>query len=237
MKLPLLALTLALSGGCAAHECLVKQIRVSVQWIEVPHPVLTELTGGEKKSGSALHDAVRAYVKEGKAKIVETNIVVCRSGQKATIESIREEIYPVEYEPPSIPNSVSDSPEVAALMTFKLVNPANRNFPSFATRNPGVTMEDEATIGHNDSIIELRFVPGIVSLGPYVTWMKHKDQWGDASFKMPVFESWLANASLTVANGKFELATVISPKSTQPAPAVLNKILIFVRADIISAGR
>ena len=238
MKLHLLALTLAVSGVCAAHQDAPKQIRVSVQWIEVPHPVLTELSGGEKKSGAVMHDAVLAHVKEGKAKIVETSIVVCRSGQRAKVESIREEIYPVEYEPPSLTPYIPPSPEQLASKQRNSVFPANRDLiNTFATRNIGVTMEVEPTIGNNDSIIELRFVPEIVSLGPYVTWMEHKDQWGDASFRMPVFESWRANASLTVANGKFELATVISPKSTQPTPAVMKKILLFVRADVITAGR
>jgi hypothetical protein len=32
--------------------------------------------------------------------------VTARSGQKATIEIIREFIYPTEYEPPELPNSV-----------------------------------------------------------------------------------------------------------------------------------
>jgi hypothetical protein len=226
MKLYLLSLTLALTGLCAAHQDPPKHVRVSIQWIEVPHPVLTELTGGEKKSGSALHDAVRAYVKEGKAKIVETSIVVCRSGQRAKVESIREEIYPAEYNPPGSDHE-----------PYPPVESDIRGFTSFATRNTGVTMEVEPTIGDDEAFIDLRFVPQIVSPDRLINWMEHKDQWGDASVRMPVFESWRVNTSLTVAAGKFELASVISTKPTQLAPAEMKKILLFVRADIISAGR
>lgn len=225
MKLPLLTLTLAVSGVCAANLDPPRHVRVSVQWIEVPHPVLTELTAGEKKGGSALHDAVMAYAKEGKAKIVETGIVVCRSGSKATFESIREEVFPTEYNPPGSIGDISP------------MNPLHRNFTAFDTRNTGVTMEVEPTISDDRGLIDLRFLPEIVAHGRSITWKEHKDPWGDASIRMPVFERSSVNTSLTVATGKFELATVISPKPTQPAPAVLKKILLFVRADVISPGR
>ena len=236
MKLYLLSLTLALSGICAAHQD-PKHVRVSVQWIEVPHPVLTELTGGEKKSGPALHDAVLACVKEGKAKIVETSIVVCLSGQRATIESIREEIYPTEYNNAVMPWNVPPSPELLALMKPKPVNPATRSITAFQIRNTGMTIEVEPTIGDNEALIDLRIVPEIATPGRLITWMEHKDQWGDASIRMPVYENWRVNTSLTVAAGKFELASVISPKPTQPAPAVMKKILLFVRADVITVSR
>lgn len=232
MKLHLLALTLAISGVCAANQDAPQHIRVSLQWIEVPHPLLTELTTGEKLSGSAIHDAVMARAKEGKAKIVETGIVVCRSGQRSVIESIREEIYPAEYHPSRW--NVAPAPE--QLPPIPPFNPAYRNFTAFDTRNTGVTITVEPTLSELEGQIDLRFEAEVISPSRLITWMEHKDPWGDASVRMPVFERWSVNTGLSLTNGKFELATVISPKPTQPAPAVLKKILLFVRGDVITVS-
>jgi hypothetical protein len=222
MKIYLLALLLALPNVCFAHQDPPKHIRVSVQWIEVPHSLLTELTSGEKKSGSEIHQAVLASVKEGKAKILETGIVMGRSGMRSSIESIREEIYPTEYNPPG-----SDAPPSPPVV------PRTRGITSFEPRNVGVMIEVEPTLGSDDSIIDLRFNAEIVAPGRLVTWMEHKDRWGDASVRMPFYEKWTVTTALILANGKFDLASVISPKATQPAPFVLSKILIFVRADVM----
>jgi hypothetical protein len=235
MKLHLLALTLAISGVCAAHQDPPNQVRVSLQWIEVPHPLLTELTSGEKLSSSAIHDAVMAHVKEGKAKIVETGIVVSRSGMRSMIDSLREEIFPTEYQPYSLGLNVPPLPEDLALM--KPMNPADRSMMDRKTRNTGLTIEVEPTLSESGGIIELRLEAEVISPGRLVTWMEHKDQWGDASIKMPVYERRSIKTVFSLTNGKFELASVISPKPTQPAPAVLKKILLFVRADVITVSR
>jgi hypothetical protein len=229
MKPQLLALTLAASGMCAAHQDAPRHFRVTIQLIAVPHPVLTELTGDGKKSGSALHDAAFAHVKEGKAKLLETCMVAGRSGQKTVIESNREEIYPTEYEPPLLPSG-------AAMMPQPPMNPAYRNITAFETRNTGVTFSIEPTVGMTKSDIDLRFKAEVITPVRLETWMEHKDQWGDASIRMPVYERWSVNTWLSLTNGKFELAAVISPKTTSHTSAALNKILVFVRADALPAS-
>lgn len=226
MKFYFFLLTLASCGVCMAHQDAPRHIRMYFQWIEMSHPLLTEMMSGEKKSGTALHAAAFAYVKEGKAKIVNTDIVVCKSGQRSNIESIREEIFPTEYSPPG---SVGEP--------YPPVVPDIRSITSFETRNTGVMIEVEPTLGNDDSIIDLRLNAEIVAPGRLVTWMEHKDQWGDASVRMPFYETWRVQTSLSIANGKFELAHVISPKPTQPTPFVQTKILLFVRADVVSVSR
>jgi hypothetical protein len=46
-------------------------------------------------------------IKAETAKLLETSLVVARSGRKATTESIRERIYPTEYEPWELPCTVA----------------------------------------------------------------------------------------------------------------------------------
>lgn len=225
-----------LSGICSATQYQPTLIRVSVQFIEVPHPVLTEWMSGEQTSGPALHAKAMALSKTGGAKVLETSMVVCKSGQKATVESIREEIYPTEYAPPALSGSIGSVPSPRILPTSPM-NPMFRSPTAFDTRNTGVTIEVEPMVRENDSIIDLRFDPEMVKRLRLETSMEHKDAWGDAPIRMPIFEKWGSQSSLTLQSGTFELAAVIAPKPDEPAPAVSRRILLFVRADILPDPR
>lgn len=218
----ILLMGILLGGVCHADQDTPKQVRVSIQYIEMAHPVMTELLDGGGKGGAAIHTKAIALVKSGETKILETTMVIARSGQKATVESIQEFIYPTEYNPPG---SDYNTPRF---------NPPLRSIGSaFATKNTGITLEIEPTIGADGVIVDLRFLPEFVRHLRSDTFMEHKDKWGDASLRMPVFEKWAANTSLTLMAGKFELASVINPKVQAPPPAVSQRILMFVRADVI----
>lgn len=100
--------------------------------------------------------------------------VTAKSGQKATIEIIREFIYPTEYSPPQIPNSVGQTSGGGGNNsggggggTFP-VTPATPT--AFQTRNTGVTLEIEPTIGENDFVIDLRFVPEITEFEGFINY-------------------------------------------------------------------
>ena len=228
-------LSLLTCGICSANQGPPKHIRVSFQYIEVTHPVLTEMLAAKDHGGPALHAKAIALAKQGKAKILETCMVVTRAGHKATVESIRELIFPTEYQPPELQNSVPLTPEQrAAMAPHPPVNPVFRSITAFETRNTGVTFEVKPTLGANDQIIDLRFVPEIVNLIRVDTWMEHTDPWGDASLRMPVLETWRVNTSVTLLDGQFELVSVITPKPAAPAPAAARKILVFVRADVLT---
>ena len=156
-------------------------------------------------------------------------MVVCRSGRKATLESIREEIFPTEYTSPQLP---CGNPSNVRLASDPPTNPLFRSPTAFDTRNTGVTFEVESTVSSNGTI-DLHLSPDIVTPLRLETWMEHVDRWGDASIRMPIYESWRLNTSINVESGKFELVSAISPKSNAPVPAVMRKILVFIRADIL----
>ncbi len=220
-----------LCGICSAHQDPPTQVRVSIQYIEVPHPVLTDWMSIDQTSGSILHAKAMALSKTGGAKVLETSMVVCNSGQKATLESIREEIYPTEYAAPGMPcnfpppGTISETP----------IHPMLRSPTAFETRNTGVTLEVEPTIGENG--IDLRLIPEIVKRLRLETSMEHKDAWGNAPIRMPIFEKWGSQSLLTLQSRKFELAAVITPNPEEPVPAVSRRILLFVRADTLPNPR
>ncbi len=140
--------------------------------------------------------------------------ITARSGQKATIEVIREFIYPTEYEPPELPqgggggNNGGVGGQAAAL----IATPATPT--AFETKNLGVTLEIEPTIGENDFVIDLRFLPEIVEFEGFINYgspilSPGRDIFGNAvssvitenRIEMPVFSKRSVNTSLTIYDG------------------------------------
>jgi len=143
--------------------------------------------------------------------------VTARSGEKALIEIIREFIYPTEYEPPELPNSIGGSVNGGGLGLGSSsgifpVTPATPT--SFETRNTGVTLEIEPTIGGNDFVIDLRFAPDIVEFEGFVNYgspiqSPATDFLGNPTtvtitenrIEMPVFSSRRVTTALTIFDG------------------------------------
>ena len=145
--------------------------------------------------------------------------VTAKSGQKATIEIIREFIYPTEYEPPQLPNSVGqtsgNSGGIGGLSSGGGSFPVTPATPTaFSTRNTGVTLEIEPTIGENDFVIDLRFVPEIVEFEGFINYGSPIQSPGtdalgnpvvttitENRIEMPVFSSRRVNTQLTIYDG------------------------------------
>jgi general secretion pathway protein D len=143
--------------------------------------------------------------------------ITARSGQKATIEIIREFIYPTEYEPPEVPQGGGGQNGSVA----PIVTPATPT--AFETRNTGVTLEIEPTIGENDFMIDLRFVPEIVEFEGFINYGSPIQASAEAGIfddlgnligvipttvtltenriEMPVFATRRVNTALTIYDG------------------------------------
>jgi len=89
--------------------------------------------------------------------------IVSRSGERSKIEIIREFIYPTEYEPPELPNTVGTGTGGVFPVT-----PATPT--AFETRNVGVTLEVEPTVGPDKNFIELSLRPELVEFQGFVNY-------------------------------------------------------------------
>lgn len=209
-----------------------QQVRVSVQYVELPHSEVTSLLS-ESPGNAALHAKAMEMVRGKKARIVETCIGVCQSGGKATIESVREEIYPTEYKPPTLPCSIGESTAPFILPESKS-SLKHRAFFAFETRDAGTTLEIEGVDVLNEGrIVWLQLVSELSSRLRLETMSEYMDKRGDATGRMPIYETWRTNTGLTVCAGRFSLVSVFSPKRQVPAPFVDSRVLLFVRADVL----
>jgi hypothetical protein len=216
-----------------AYQDAPQHVRVSVQYFSLPLGTLNELFADETSGDAVLHEKIMALSKERKAELIDSNMVVCRSGQKATIESIREEIYPTEYEPPGLPIPTDQLPLIPH--TANHFRPILSTPTAFETRNTGTTLEVEATY-ESPFLVSLRMVPEKVMHNGLITLSEHTDYWGKADIRMPVFETWRANTTMILKPGTYALVSSIKPKRALPVPFLENRILLFVRADLLGTA-
>ena len=137
--------------------------------------------------------------------------VVAKSGQKALIEVIREFIYPTEFEPPQVTQGTTGSSSGGTTSggSAPLATPASPS--AWETRNLGVTLEIEPTIGENDFLVDLRFVPQITEFDGFINYgspINASDPVTGTPFAItenridqPVFSTRRVSTSMTIYDG------------------------------------
>jgi general secretion pathway protein D len=99
--------------------------------------------------------------------------VTTRSGQKATINIVRDFPYPQEFEPPQIPQSTGGSQTLSILPDVEqqqdpVVTPS---FPTdFTTRKLGVSLDVEPQIGPDGYTIDLSLSPEVVDFDGFINY-------------------------------------------------------------------
>lgn len=213
-----------------------ENIRIAVQFIELSPAALSQALDDSAGSGAKLHAAARTLVRAGRAKLLDTVVVNAQSAAgKGTVQSVMERIYPTEYEPPNLPNQVGGGgiepgfPPVdkSAVIIARPTIPK-----AWDTRNVGMTFEAESNYNEDRNTITVALLPEWVGETADQVWMAHKDEWGDASLRMPTFVTVRCDTSLVLKPGRFALAGVVTPQPEPPPPALSRKVLIFVRADL-----
>jgi len=213
-----------------------KFVQVQVEFVEMAHETLTELlflADPPSADATPLRRQVAGLVEADKAKVLETMMVVARSGDKATGESIREFIYPLEYEPPgaSLPDKAGDlTPEKVKALSM-LASPATPT--SFEKRNLGSALEVAPNLGASGRVIDLQISPEIVWHTGNTVWAERKDGLGNvSSCQMPNIYKLSLDTAITCLDGQYTLVAVLSPKDGQGAADFTRKVMVFVRCDL-----
>lgn len=226
-SLILIAVAALATGGLRAEP---PNIRVSVQLIELPHPELTKLLGN---TGTKLHPAAKALIRDGKAKLIDSSVITTISRQKGTAESIGERIYPTDPDPDEHRFAPPQPPSDFKVPPFQVGRPFYGSaWTAWDTRHTGMTFEADPSYDEDAKTITVRLVPEWVGMTTPTTWVEYVDEWGDASDRRPTFTALRCNTNLTLAPGRFVLAAVLTPQPEPPPPAVARKVLVFVRADL-----
>lgn len=221
--------------GEVADADLPKMIRVHAEFIEMPQATYTELLS--KPSTSANDTQLRAECAEliagGEARLVESMSVTAIPGQAATVESIAEYIYPTEYDPGEVPQEVNGIPPGPDAMA--LGSPPNPT--AFDIKNTGSTLEVEAQIDVNETFIELRFTPTIVYFVDNLNYGADEHRGAAGPILMPQFYVLSVRTGASLINGQPTMVAAHSPKNEEGFTDSSRKIMLFMRADLLTVGK
>jgi hypothetical protein len=216
-------------------ESAPKMIQVQLEYIELPHEALTKLlflTEPKTTDAGPLRKTLQEMVARNEAKVLETQLVVSKSSNKSTTDSIHEFIYPTEFEPPSLPCTPKskDSPP-----PMNGPFPANPAMPTaFDTRNLGSNLEVEPTAGM-DGVVDIRMAPQLVWHTRDTTWQETKDSMGNLSqVRMPDIYTLSVNASVTCISGQYTLVSVQSPMNEKGETDFSRKVVVLLKCDVLS---
>ena len=202
----------------------------------------------EGKGGSELYARLSSGSEKDGVRQESFDIVRCRSGNKANLASITEEIYPTEFEGSSMPATVGiavpsadsgDTPAPATNLSGGApatdgpgVLPSPATPTSFDTRDVGKSLEVQATIGEDpsDPLVDLRFNPEHVSFVGREVWGQ-----GVSTAEMPVFESQRTHTSMVVRkNHTTFMGTISRPPVSQADPDSANRVwFAFVTVKVV----
>ncbi len=204
-----------------------KLIHVIVEYIEVEHTDFSDWLFENRLTGNAtpLRKELQKWVKEKRGTILDTALVVARSGQRAKTEAIDEFIYPTEMDPPEIPNQLT----ITGPLETAPITPQTPT--AFETRNLGTTLEVDPVLGADNVTIDLNLSPEIVNLAGYTHWLSEET---DPFFRiqMPKFHAMKTTTQVTLIDGEYGLLGSSRPTEAAVEGREDPYVLIFVRADI-----
>jgi len=181
-------------------------------------PGILSITGLFDNSSAQM--IMRGLAQKKGTDVMTAPSILAKSGESAMIEVIREFIYPTEYEPPELPQSVgttstsSNNGDAGGGGSAEIfpVTPATPT--GFETRNTGVTLEIEPTIGENNYSIDLRFAPELVEFEGFINYGSPIQTLGqdilgnpvsititENRIEMPVFATRRVTTGLTIYDG------------------------------------
>jgi general secretion pathway protein D len=160
-------------------------------------------------SDSTIQMMMRGLNQQTGVDTMATPSVVTRSGQTASVRVVREFIYPSEYEPPQLPNTVGESGGISP------VTPANPT--SFNMREVGIVLEVLPTATDDKRYIDITLSPefvnfdGFINYGSPINTPAPGGAFGlgaatqipltDNAILQPVFSVMRSATSVTVADG------------------------------------
>ena len=146
-----------------AEQAVTKKIAMHLEWIELGHRDANRLLNGawRKRDAGELRAKLGEMIEAGDAQLVETCYGKGLSGQRLKIESVREHLYPTEWDPAEMPNKTQ--------LDNASLRPTGANPTAIEARNVGTTVEIEPLIGV-EKVVEVNIAPEIVEylgdLGP-----------------------------------------------------------------------
>lgn len=248
LLLPMLAVAFGLAGLTACRKAEPTRdamILVRSRFISIPvgSPVLVEAglvvddAAGLQNLGILSADQATALLQKLSQQkgidLMSAPSVTTKSGQKATVEVVREFIYPTEYEPAK--QLGNDQPVIPTTPT------------AFEMRPVGVRMELNPTL-LEDGSIDLTLAPEVTSFEGFIDYGKSIEKQGDTpgavltenKIQQPIFHNLKTTTTVTLQPGQsIVFGGLGSPESaplTDRLPKTKDLVFFIVEATTVDAA-
>jgi len=216
---------------------------IILEMIEVDGRLLDDWTlehSPDPTAATPLRREVEEWIRQDKARIVETSAIHAQSGQNAKTSSVREVIYPAEYRYPVKITTVTttdpkkdpkDKTRTVKKSTEEVIKGVAATGHVFKTREVGTILQVEAIIDPNSNLVEVRLRSELIHYFENLEWQAVR---GDdvEHFTSPTFEKNAYQTSFTLQNGVFGLiGSGTLPKQIRSEQFTNPILLVFVRAD------
>ena len=226
-----------------ADAAVPRQIMVRSRFVSIPmdSPVLAEagLTLDGNKSGlqslgilneEHANNLLRKLSQQKGVDLMSAPSVTTRSGQKATVEVVREFIYPTEFDPPR--QATKTEPLIPTTPT------------AFEMKPVGVRMEVVPTLAENGSI-DLTVAPEVTSFEGFIDYGKPITQDGkvvsDNVVKQPIFHTMKTTASFVMEPGQSVvfggLGSPDATPLTSSMPKTKDLVFFIIQANAVEPGQ
>ncbi|CAN5168720.1 hypothetical protein BH23VER1_BH23VER1_29100 [soil metagenome] len=167
---------------------------------------------------------VRALSQKKGVDLMSAPSIVTKSGQRAKIEVIREFIYPIEFDPPEIPQNFGSSNLSGGFNPLTGVSNAGgvSSFPvtpttptAFDVRNTGVTLEVDPVVGPEGYTIDLNLAPEVIEFEGFINYGSPIQSGAtnalglattvvltENRIEQPIFSTRRAQTSVTIYDGR-----------------------------------
>jgi general secretion pathway protein D len=136
---------------------------------------------------------VRGLAQKKGVDLMSAPSVTTKSGQRATIEVIREFYYPTEFDPPQIPQNFGGNVGFTSSLTGTTASSGGGGFPvtpttptTFEMKPIGVRMEVDPTVGPDGYTIELNMAPEVNEFEGFINYGSPIQSGGSDSLGNPI---------------------------------------------------
>lgn len=214
-----------------ASDDTAANVRVCIKQFRITTANLQELVKGDTDAPESLYKRIKLATNQGKARLLDIDILTCLSGNRITSESVREFIYPTEIEP-----NIFLGPTLGGLGAFSPQMPLFRTPTptAFETRHVGVTIELETKSLNHGKNIHVLINHESTSLHNFLTYYDFQDSRGKADIVTPQFLTQRTNEKVELPNNIYELIRSVSIFNNAGEIDPSEKHLIFAKATVIS---
>ncbi len=151
---------------------------------------------------------IRALAQRKGVDLMSAPSVTTKGGQRATIEVIREFIYPTEFDPPQVPTNVGGGVVGGGIggggVTSIPVTPTTPT--AFEMRPVGVRMEVDPTVGADGYTIDLNLLPEVTEFDGFINYgspiLSNGQVLTENIINQPVFSTRKVTTAVTVWDGQ-----------------------------------